>query len=301
MTQPMIPKSIDSIPPHIKHLLIDCDGVLFLGSQLLHKDIPNILCTLRDRGINMVFVTNNSTRSRDEYKEKMNGMGLPWVQKEDIYVSGYLASIWLKEHNYKSVYLIGEAGLQRELESHEIRVFRHENAIEHLSLNESQVANISEEELSQHECVVIGWDREFTFKKLCYAFLCLQQKRETPCGFITTNLDAFDKVDELKNIPGSGAMVASVESVTGRKALVAGKPNTFAIEHLEQTRGWKREEMLMIGDRLDSDILMASRGNIDSLLVFSGTTSPQLLEESISSNYEGIPTYTIQDLSHLKV
>lgn len=297
------PISINTIPEHIKYLLLDVDGVIFLQSKLIHENIPQILSDLREkRGIEIVFVTNNSTKSREEYKEKMHQMGLLWVKKEDIIVSGYLAAVWLQENYVKSIYLIGEKGLQKEIEEHNIRVRRHEDVHKFLSLNESEVAQIPEEELSQIEYVVIGWDREFTFYKLCYAVLCLQQKRDIPCGFIATNKDSYDKVDDFKNIPGSGAMVGSVEAATGIHAKVIGKPNTFAIELLEKTRGWTRENMLMVGDRLDSDIEMANKGNIDSLLVFSGTTTEELLSKELNKEGEAtIPTYTISGLSSLQI
>eukprot|EP00818_Percolomonas_sp_WS_P001441 CAMPEP_0117448634 /NCGR_PEP_ID=MMETSP0759-20121206/7508_1 /TAXON_ID=63605 /ORGANISM="Percolomonas cosmopolitus, Strain WS" /LENGTH=301 /DNA_ID=CAMNT_0005241039 /DNA_START=56 /DNA_END=961 /DNA_ORIENTATION=+ len=296
------PTPITSLPSHIKYLLIDCDGVLFLQSKLLHPEIPSILNSLREQGIEMVFVTNNSTKSRQQYKEKMTQMGMEWVQKEDIYVSGYLASVWLSQRNVKNVYLIGEQGLHQELHEHGINVMRHSDAEKHVSMSEGDVAKVPEDELRKHEYVVIGWDRSFTFYKCCYACMCLQQKREddSQCGFIATNVDSFDKVDEFKNIPGSGAMVGSVQAGSGREAQVIGKPSTFAVELLEKTRGWKRENMLMIGDRLDSDILMANRAGIASLLVYSGTTNRALMQQHVEEE-SIVPTYSIEDLSKLEV
>jgi len=127
--------------------------------------------------------------------------------------------------------------------------------------------------------VVCGWDRRFSFQKLCKAsaYLHNSHNREGGCLFIATNRDSADKVSEDRFIPGGGCMVSAIEAsavVKGRiSAICTGKPESWAVDLLEEQYNIERNRTIIIGDRLDTDILLAQNSGIHSLFVLSGANS----------------------------
>lgn len=270
--------------------LFDCDGVLWNFDKLL-PGVSDTLSYLRGLGKNVFFVTNNSTKSRKQYAEAFKKYNIQ-VKEEEIYCSGYLAAQYIKENysDVKKAYVIGEVGIHEELNNVGINSSGLDDSDK--KMDQTLFKNIEEKEVGEYQAVVVGWDRGFNFYKLCYASLCLQLNKD--CKFIATNNDSCDKVTEKRFIPVGGSMVSSIEKGTGIKAYIAGKPSPYAIQLIEKDHKVDRKGMLFIGDRLDTDILIAKNSNISSLLVLTGVTSESDLKSS-----EIIPDYVLATMSDL--
>lgn len=270
--------------------LFDCDGVLWNFDRLLPK-VEETLSFLRGLGKNIYFVTNNSTKSRKQYAETFKKYNIQVVE-EEIYPSGYLVAQYIKENHsdIKKVYVIGELGIHEELKNIGVKTSGLDDSDK--KMDQNLYKSIEEKELEEYQAVVVGWDRGFNFYKLCYASLCLQISKD--CKLIATNNDSCDKVTEKRFIPVGGAMVSSIEKGTGIKANIIGKPSPYAIHLIEKDHKSDRKTMIFIGDRLDTDILIAKNSNIASLLVLTGVTKESDLKTSDIK-----PDYILSSISDL--
>jgi len=282
--------------------LIDCDGVLWRGSELVPRAIDTIdyLFALKKR---VIFITNNSTKSRKEYVVKMTKMGFKNLTSEMIYCSSSLAAIYLqrKHPEIKKVYIVGEQGIEDEMR---------EVGIEPLGAmrEEIQQKYILEDDFAKIPldpdvgAVVCGWDRRFSFLKLCKASAYLHNSHQRPggCLFIATNRDAADKVTETRFIPGGGCMVAAIEAsgvIHGKiRSRCTGKPDPWCVEMLEEQYKIDRNKTIIIGDRLDTDILLAQKSGIHSLFVLSGVNTLEDMRTPQQGVYI-IPDYIADDLT----
>jgi len=232
-------------------VVFDLDGVIYRGDELLPR-VVETLADIRRRKIFMRFMTNNSTRTRKFYCEKMRRMGIDaW---EDEIVSSSYAAAWYLRKNAPSgakVFIVGEDGLRDEL----------------LAVCDI----VDEKQLQQAEYVVVGLDREFNYKKLANAMSAILMGAK----FIATNLDPDFPASGGRLLPGGGAIVAALEMATGVKPLVIGKPEPLMMELVLDTADVKREEILLIGDRAATDIVAGKRAGVETCLVLTGVTTPQ--------------------------
>ncbi len=224
--------------------LLDMDGVIWING----KEIPGsieIVNHLHDMGKVIVFLTNNSTKSRDKYVEALREIGVSWVKRKNIVSSAYVAARYLSDLA-KRCYVVGEAGLVEELRLAGLSV-----------LNESSAWS------SGADAVVVGMDRNFNYMKLWTAMKLILEGSL----YVATNTDR-NFPTERGLAPGAGTMVAAVSSGAGMSPTVVGKPS----EHMfyEALRCGNDGKVLMIGDRAETDILGATRMGIDSAFVLSG-------------------------------
>lgn len=250
-------------------VLFDLDGVIYRGEALLPGAVEAVLYC-RSKGYATFFLTNNSTRSRRQYVEKLGTLGIE-CSEEEIITSGYATAQYLRSRSQGAkVFVIGEEGLREELRLAGLRL-----------VYDGHV-----------DFVVVGMDRNFTYKKLMKA----QRSILSGAKLIATNPDAtFPTEDGL--LPGAGSIVAAVERATGRRALVIGKPKTFMLELALRRCGARAEDSVVVGDRLDTDIKAGRRAGMKTVLVLTGVTSE---EEARRARGELRPLYIIPDLRHLK-
>jgi len=253
----------------------------------------------------VVFITNNSTKSRKEYVVKMTKMGFKNLTSDMIYCSSSLAALFLqsKHPDIKKVYIVGEQGIEDEMKA---------VGIEPLGAGREEIQQqyILEDDFAKLEldpdvgAVVCGWDRRFSFLKLSKASAYLHNSHQRPggCIFIATNRDSADKVTDTRFIPGGGCMVAAIEAsgvTDGRiRARCTGKPDPWCVEMLQQQYQIDRKRTIIIGDRLDTDILLAQNAGIHSLFVLSGVNSI----EDVPAPHQGrwiVPDYIAEDLTIL--
>ena len=129
-------------------------------------------------------------------------------------------------------------------------------------------------------------DYEFNYYKLAYASVLLQKG----ALFIAANFDSSIKMHKYK-MPGAGCMVKAIEHASGRKSHLVGKPCADVIEVATKDFGLDLKRCLMIGDRLDSDIMVGKNAGIDTFAVLTGCTSEQELLEEIEREDSVKPTY----------
>ncbi|KSW11380.1 hypothetical protein CF15_00500 [Pyrodictium occultum] len=231
-------------------LLVDLDGVVWRGSRLLRENIE-WLQRAREKGASIVFVSNNSTRSRRVYSERLTEIMGFNVAVNDIVTSGYAVARWIREQEGPSRTLaLGEEGLVEEL-----------LAQGHIVLSAADGGRCPV------DYVVVGLDRNLTYSRLKAAHTAVRR-----CGakLVAANDDASMPA-EKGDVPGAGAILAALERSTGTRALfVAGKPNPYMYRLVLEERGVEPGEALAIGDRCDTDIEAARRLGIDSVLVLTG-------------------------------
>lgn len=148
--------------------------------------------------------------------------------------------------------------------------------------------------------VVVGFDRFFNFYKMSYAAMCLMENKD--CVFVATNRDARSHLNKSQEWPGGGTMVNGVATAVGREPFVAGKPEPFLLDLAARRLGLKPEDtarILMVGDRLDTDIAFGNRLGMRTLLVRTGVTDDATLEAE--GHGEHCPTYVTDSMADLKM
>ncbi|KFK31349.1 hypothetical protein AALP_AA6G100700 [Arabis alpina] len=269
--------NLKSLFDSVNTFLFDCDGVIWKGETLI-DGVSQTLDLLRSKGKNVVFVTNNSMKSRRQYAEKFRSLGLTSVTQDEIFSSSFAAAMYLKVNNFpmdKKVYVIGGEGVIEELK------FAGYTALggpEDSDKKPQWKSNCLFEHDKSVGAVVVGLDPNINYYKLQYGTLCV---RENPgCLFIATNRDSVGHMTDLQEWPGAGCMVSAMCGSTDREPIVVGKPSTFMMDFLLHKFGTETSRMCMVGDRLDTDILFGQNAGCKTLLVLSGVTSEsKLLEE----------------------
>lgn len=231
---------------------------------------------LRAAGKNVIFVTNvppfcrlhvslscahlqNATKTRKTYSEKFSRLGLE-VDQHFINTAGSAAADYCATSGFKKVFAIGHEGMFEELQMRGLDVLREEGC-----QGMDDDAFVSAELAEGVDAVVVGWDKDFSMRKLCLASLYLQQGAE----FVVTNPDSADRMAGNRMQPGTGCFQAAIAFSVGlpaEKITVCGKPNQGFLEQLLSKYNFAHPRTIMCGDRLDTDIAFGG-GKIDTLLV----------------------------------
>jgi len=250
----------------LKHLIIDLDGVLYRGKEAI-AGADDLIGFLRERHIRFLLATNNSTKTPEQYVERLDKMCIR-VHADELLTSaqataGYLAGI---APPGTRVFVVGMDGLRTALE-------------------EAGFALVEEEA----EYVVAGMDFAVCFERLVQAALLIR----AGARFLGTNPDRTFP-SERGIIPGAGSLLAFLETGTGVTPTVIGKPGTAMIEQALARLGAQRGTAAILGDRLDTDILAGKRAGLVTLLVLSGVTDEAQLPSS-----EIQPDLVFRDVRHL--
>jgi 4-nitrophenyl phosphatase len=240
--------------------VFDLDGVIYRGNEL-QPQAKEIIFSLRSLGHNVRFFTNNAAKSRETYVSKLASLGIP-TPIEEIMTSSYATALYFVEINAigKTVYRIGEMGMAKELEDVGMKVI--------YDLDEPD-AHI--------DFVVVGLDRDFHYRKLARAQCAILQG----ANFIATNEDATFPVEGGMLLPGGGCMVDAVRTATSVEPFVIGKPETYAFDKILNMTNTLPERAIMVGDRLDTDILVGNRAGAESVLVLTGVSSRADAENAV--------------------
>ncbi|KAH8486123.1 hypothetical protein H0E87_027555 [Populus deltoides] len=288
-------QNIRSLFDSVEAFLFDCDGVIWKGDKLI-DGVSQTLDWLRSKGKKLVFVTNNSLKSRIQYAKKFHSLGIS-VAEDEIFSSSFAAAMYLKVNNFpqeKKVYVIGGEGILEELQ---LAGYKGLGGPED---GEKQV-ELKPNSLFEHDksvgAVVVGIDPRINYYKLQYGTLCI---RENPgCLFIATNRDAVGHMTDLQEWPGAGSMVAAMCGSTEREPIVVGKPSTFMMDFLLQKFHINTSNMCMVGDRLNTDILFGQNAGCKTLLVLSGVTTQTTLQDPSNRVQPDYYTSQVSDLLHL--
>lgn len=275
--------------------LLDCDGVLWTDGHPIAGSIE-ALTLLKKLGKKIVFVTNSSMSSRRQYKEKFSKM-LKWdAHVDEIYGSSFLAAQYIKQNHphVKHIYVVGEDGLCKELQEWGFTTTGGPADAGKI-MHEKVLLSIPDEEVQKVDAVVAGFDRSFNFYKMVYAALCFQ--RNPKCIFVATNRDQADKVSETRNLPGAAGMVGAIEAVSGVIPVNVGKPAPGLVDQISKQLGVPKHRMIMVGDRMNTDIMLAKNAGITGMLVYSGVTKPH--EVDLPENAPMLPDWIATSLGQL--
>lgn len=248
-------------------VLTDCDGVLWTGSVAIDGS-PEVIQALRKLGKKVIYVTNNSTKSRKEYLTKFTDLGFGG-EALDIFTPSYLSALYLKQQNFtKTVYVFGSKGIVNELD---------EAGIKHIGYGDDPIpenwsvdmaVEIAEGLNKDVGCVIASLTYELSYMKLMKAVSYLDNPDVI---FIGTNTDPVFPVQKGCVLPGTGAFVAAVQTAACRKPIILGKPEKYMFEAVMAVHpNIKPERTLMIGDRCDTDILLGKNCGLKTLMVGTG-------------------------------
>ena len=238
----------------MKLFLFDMDGTLYLGDELFDFTIP-LLRRIRETGGRYLFMTNNSSKSVEDYIRKLQKMGIP-ADRED-FITSAQATAWylLRHHADKPLYVCGTASFKEELRLAGLTVT---------------------EDADRAECIVMGFDTELTFQKL-WDISRLLLTRDIP--YIATNPD-YVCPTEFGSVPDCGSVCDMRYNATRKRPLVIGKPEPLMPQLAMERLGIDASHTCCIGDRIYTDIRSGLNADITTLLVLSGEATLQTLADS---------------------
>ena len=232
-----------------KGIICDMDGVIYHGNRLL-PGVHEFVDWLYRENKHFLFLTNNSGKTPLELRQKLLGMGLD-IGEEHFYTSGLATANFIaKQSPNAKVYVIGEPGLY--------------NAIYEKGLTINDV---------DPDYVVIGETANYTYDNICRAVHHVLNGAK----LIGTNPDITGP-SEQGIIPACRALVSPIEMSTGKQAYYIGKPNALMMRTGLQLLGVHSADAVMIGDRMDTDIIAGIETGMDTVLVLSGVTSKEDIE-----------------------
>lgn len=248
--------------------IFDLDGTVYLGDALL-PGAAQTIGRLRALGRRVLFLSNNPTRTRQAYAQRLAGMGLPTGAAEVINSSSVMVDFLQRRMPGARLFVVGESSLQEELQSGGFT----------LTENAAEV-----------DAVIASFDRTFDYRKLQIAFDAIR----AGARFFATNADRYCPVPGGGQ-PDAAAMIAAIEASTGVPVeAVVGKPSRFMAEAILALAGAPPQRCLMIGDRLETDVLLGLEHGMDAALVLTGATAA---EELAGAPIQ--PTYVIGSLAEL--
>ncbi len=230
---------------NIKALILDMDGVLWRAYQPINN-LQEVFLKINKMGLKYAFATNNSTKHISTYLDKINDFGIP-VTEEQIITSSIATAIRLRKEfpDGGNVFIIGEDEMAKTLLDHG---FTH-----------------SEENVS---AVVVGLDLNLNYKKMAKAASLIRNGAQ----FIGTNPDLTFPI-QGDFAPGAGSFLAFLEAASGVKPEIVGKPQPEMFKQALVYLGTQSNETLVIGDRLETDILGGQKAGCLTALVLSGVST----------------------------
>ena len=238
-----------------KLYLFDMDGTLYLGNRLYDFTLE-LLDTLKATGRRYLFMTNNSSKSVEDYVRKLGALGIE-ATREDFMTSSQATAYYLhKHHEGQKLYVCGTESLKEELRSEGFAVTTN---------------------LEEVECIVMGFDTELTFQKLHDVSYLLLTRPELP--YIATNPD-YVCPTEFGSVPDCGSVCDMIYNATKKRPVVIGKPSPLMPELAMEKLGISREETCVVGDRIYTDVKSGLNAGITGILVLSGETTREILEAS---------------------
>jgi 4-nitrophenyl phosphatase len=229
--------------------VFDMDGVLYRGNTLL-SGVGDVLNALTLRGRSYVLATNNSMATPAEYVVKLGAMGVT-VDEAVIQTSGIATRDYLTEilPPGSGIYVVGMPGLREQI------------------FGGSTFQPVQYEE-EQPAAVVVGLDLKFSYDKLKVASTAIR----AGARFIATNIDATLPTEQGL-VPGAGSIVAAVATASGQTPTIVGKPEPLVMTMALEQLGVSPSEAVMIGDRLDTDIVAGHRAGMLTVLLLTGVST----------------------------
>jgi len=234
--------------------IFDLDGTIYLSETLI-PGAREAIEKLKGLSKKIVFLSNKPLQTREDYAAKLTRLGIPTTAEEVINSSRVMAR-WLAEKAPGAIiYVIGEPSLIAEMTREGFRM---------------------SEKAEEIQYVIASFDRTFEYRKLNIALQAIKKGAR----FVATNPDRTCPV-EGGEIPDCAAMIGAVEGATGKKVeTIVGKPSDIMIQVAVKTMALRPQECILIGDRLETDILMGKKAGMATALVLTGVTKREALKDS---------------------
>ncbi len=253
----------------MKLYLFDMDGTLYIGDRLFDFT-RDLLSAIRKQGAKYLFMTNNSSKSVNDYIKKLDKLGIS-ATREDFITSSQATAYYLKKHHAgKTLYVCGTESFKEELR------------LEGFTISEN---------ISKTQCIVMGFDTELTFQKLHDVSYLLLTQPDIP--YIATNPDLVCPT-EFGSVPDCGSVCQMIYNATGKRPVVIGKPSSLMPELAMERWQTAKENTCVIGDRIYTDIQCGLNAGITGILVLSGETTVEILENSPNK-----PHFVLSDASEI--
>ena len=250
-------------------VFLDLDGTIYLGGDL----IPGALEFLErcdEKGVKRFFLSNNSSRSVNQYLKKLHDFGIP-AEEKDVLLSTHDLLSWLAKNDISHTWLIGTEGMREMLE-------------------ERGIATNSE----TPEYVVLGYDTEINYEKISIASIHLH----AGVPLVASHPDMVCPSPD-GGLPDVGAYLAMLKVTTWvDPEHITGKPNAGMIMHKIEELGLDPEKCAMVGDRLYTDIAMANRAGCVGVLVLSGEATLEDVAQ-LDEGAEQMPTIIVNSVAEL--
>ncbi len=250
-------------------ILADLDGTVNRG-DLLIDGVHEVYSRLSARGVQWLFLSNNAQKSADDLAEKLSRLGLPVTSEQVVNSASVVINSLEKDYVGARAMVIGEPSLIQGIKG---------------------AGSVIESDPSKTDIVVIGMDTGLTYEKIKLAYLAITRG----ALFWATNLDPTFPVPGGFH-PGAGSVVAPLITALGRQPdRVFGKPETDMADLALERLHLSKESCLVVGDRMDTDILFAKKAKIDSALVLTGATTRGNLE-----GYNYSPNYVLETIAEIE-
>lgn len=234
-----------------KSILSDMDGVIYRGGKLI-PGAADFVKRLQENGTKFLFLTNNSENTPLDLKLKLEARGISGVTEENFITSAMATAMFLKRQTPNAtVYAIGGGGLVSELYN--------------------MGFSVSE---SRPDYVVVGKTASFNYDMMKTAVRLIHGGAK----FIGTNPDVLDPMENGEE-PACGALLAAIETASGKKPYIVGKPNALMMTVATRKLGVHADDTVMIGDRMDTDIVGGMEAGMTTCLVLSGVTKEDDLSD----------------------
>lgn len=238
----------------IRHVALDMDGTIYMGKSLFDCTKP-FLASLREMGITYSFLTNNPSRSIDDYLRKLAALGIE-AAAEEMYTTS-LAAIDYIRNRYPSarrLFLLGTPSMISEFEK-------------------AGFESTSDDPDDVPDAVVAAFDMTLSYDRLCRAAWWVSQG----IPYIATNPDRVCPTDQPVVLVDCGSICKCIEHATGRTPdIVLGKPDPNMLTGIKERHGLRADEIAMAGDRIYTDVAMAHNAGAMGVLVLSGETTEEI-------------------------
>mgnify|MGYP000488789770 CR=1 FL=1 len=240
-----------------KLFLLDIDGTICKGNQLI-EGAAKFLKDIKENGGQYVFITNNATRSVEDYIRFFQRLGIHTEYTNFLTASYAMIDYLKKHHDGELIYVLGTKSFIRELKKNKIRV----------------TTDCEDEEIT---CVVISYDNQLTYEKLTDTCKLLSTKK---VDYLATNPDYVCPI-EFGYVPDCGAICEMLAHAVKRMPHFIGKPEPDIAELALRRNNYRKEETVIVGDRLYTDILCGYNAGIDTVLVLTGEATEEEEKEGM--------------------
>ena len=253
----------------IDAVFLDLDGTIYLGGDLI-EGAEAFLRRCTERGVRRYFLSNNSSKSVEQYLKKLHGLGLE-AKADDVLLSTHDLLAWLKKGNVTETWMVGTEGMRSMLE-------------------QQGIATTS----SAPQYVVLGYDTELTYDKISTASIHMH----AGVPLVASHPDMVCPSPD-GGLPDVGAYLAMFKATTGHDPVhITGKPNAGMILHKIEALGLEPGRCAMVGDRLYTDMAMATRAGVVGVLVLSGEATREDVA-ALDENAEQQPTFIVESVDQL--